>query len=280
VVSPTRLPRASTLTEALLAPPDGAVSPVDLAALRTRLEQALGQRWGGSKVERVRVDAFFIRRGLLTPGELPIDRPFRWSPATARRTLGLASARHCLTRHCTPAEAARQAVELAVCSAADGRADSLGQWLAGLGVGARAVVCSEAITWTTQLLSALEWRRFESPLVGGPDRWWDCPSAPGLALRGRAEVRVPTSGGAPALFSMLSGRPRPTSRAELGLAALVDVLRRPLAVPPVRVVGWWPQCGRTLVLSVDVEALDRSAQAVTDALAATMSVQGGTRAAA
>ncbi len=63
-------------------------------------------------------------------------------------------------------------------------------WYAGLAHGGRAVVAAEAVTWATQLLTAVEWTSLPGfPVIGGRDDWWQCPGASQLVLKGRVEVR-------------------------------------------------------------------------------------------
>jgi hypothetical protein len=59
-----------------------------------------------------------------------------------------------------------------------------------------------------------------------------------------------------------------SSRAELLLPALVEVLHTPHTPPPARVVGWWPASGRTLVVPVDHRGLRETARAVGEGAAA------------
>jgi hypothetical protein len=68
---------------------------------------------------------------------------------------------------------------------------------------------------------------------------------------------------------MVGGRPGPTARAELALAGLVAALGGSGAGVPARVAGYWPDCGRALVLPVDDELLGRCAASVLAVLGAT-----------
>jgi hypothetical protein len=275
-LSSTLLPKAKGLTDALLAPSGPGITPGEQTVLRTRLQDALTPLAGGGPI---RMNGYLLRTALLAPERGMDDSPFHWSSRTARRSIGIVAARHCvrgLAR--TPGEA----VAITVAQLAEdgrqgqGRRGSLAQWLALVPEGGRAAVRAEATTWATHLLEALEWGRLRPPpVIGGPDQWWDCPSAPAVGLRGRADVRVlvPDNPAATALLTMVGGQPGPTSGVELGLAALVAVLTRPAAPAPARVVGWWPDCGRALVLAVDLPMLRQTANAVV----ATARVVGGTR---
>jgi len=282
-LSPTRLPKAQALTEVLVAPPS-----VDLGEAPDHLYRQLAQSLtaAGSQLPAgtaVRVDGYFFRTALTAPERLSSPDPFGWSPRTARRLLGLAAVRACVSgSERTPADAVEHVVSAAVEDASRGsqRTGSLAGWLLSLAGGGRAVVRAEAVTWATQLLAALEWRRLDGAPIVGSDQWWDGPAGCRVALRGRSEVRTPTlrddrsPGGSrnrptpPALFAMLGGRPSPVAALELGLAALASFMARPTEPPPARVVGWWPQCGRAMVLPVDGPTLRHTTDAVISALRA------------
>lgn len=253
------------MTDALLSPAE----PVERSAMvrdwRQRCHETLDELSTGCPRGRtLRVDGYLVRTALLDPQRLAGADEFRWSPRTARRLLGLMGLRHCVRGTCrTPAEAVAQAVEASVADAAEGRQrpGSLGHWLTTLHPGARAVVRAEAVTWATQVHAALEWERLRRPsVVGGADQWWSLPQVAGVSVRGRAEVRAPTRDDGMALFVVLNGQPGPSARAELGLPALVALLSG--AVVPHRLLGWWPQSGRALVLPVDESLLLRTAEAV------------------
>jgi hypothetical protein len=279
-LSPTRLPKAGALTEALVAPATQRTSDTP-ESLRPAVAAALSA--AGSTLPRgahVRVDGYFLRTALTRPERLNHPDPFTWSPRTARRLLGLAAVRACVGgNERTPASAVDRVVSSAV---EDGqrenqRAGSLAGWLTSLAVGARAVVRAEAITWATHLLSALDWRGMaEGPIVGS-DQWWDGPAGCRVSLRGRSEVRTATLAGDPscesttsrtpaAMFTMLGGRPSEVATVELGLVALASFMARPNEPMPARVVGWWPQCGRAMVLSVDSATLRSTTDAVLGAI--------------
>jgi len=279
-LSPTRLPKARALTEALVAPPsiDLGESPQELYQQLAQALTAAGRQLPAGRA--VRVDGYFLRTALTAPEQLSQPDPFGWSPRTARRLLGLAAVRACVGgTERTPADAVAHVVSAAVDDARRGsqRTGSLADWLLGLPVGGRAVVRAEAVTWATQLLSALEWRILAPGPIVGSDQWWDGPPGCRVAVRGRSEVRTLTLGdgsavgsklGAapPALFSMLGGRPSPVAALELGLAGLASFMARPKEPVPARVVGWWPQCGRAMVLPVDAPSLRNTADAVVSAI--------------
>jgi hypothetical protein len=282
-ISPTRLPKARALTEALVAPPTVELGEEPTVLYRQLAGALCAAATGLPPGTSLRVDGYFFRMALTTPEHLSHPDPFEWSPRTARRLLGLAAVRACVSgSERTPAAAVEQVVSAAVEDARRGqeRSGSLAGWLSDLAWGGRAVVRAEAVTWATQLLAALEWRSLGSPPVVGSDQWWDGPAGCRVALRGRSEVRVATAipdrspaalrptSQAPALFAMLGGRPSPVAALELGLAALASFMARPHEPSPARVIGWWPQCGRAMVLPVDAPTLRNTADSVVAAIAA------------
>jgi hypothetical protein len=275
--SPVVLPRAATLTDTLLAPADALVSEIDRRSARNRLQEGLGEPASTRTGGRVRVDGYLVRsHHEAARAQAMIPGPFEWSARGARRTLGLAAVRLCLADHRAPADAVREVMRSTRRGASEDRdrAGSLGRWLSTLPRGARDAVLVEAVTWVTSLYCSLAWDRLGADAeVGGSDRWWNCPSAPRVGVRGRAEVRVPVGAGGPpaptsrcpdqglALFSVMTGWPGPTSRAELGVNALAHALVPGLPAP-ARIVGWWPQAGRALALSVDRTLLEQGVDTV------------------
>jgi hypothetical protein len=275
---PTSLPKATSLTGLLTAPAAVSASRDEFGKLRREFEAELRTAAGSLPAgERVRVNAYHLRNSV--SGNVNHDSPFRWTPWTARRSIGVECVRACLANaRLTPPQAGHDVIARLIRRADDerGRPGSLAEWLAGLAVGGRAVVQAEAVAWATQLLTALDWSKLSAPIVGG-DRSVVLPSSSQVLLRGRIEVRTRvvspqppndsdtrrTLDGAPSvLFAMMTGRPSPTARTELGLAALTVALDDRHGDVPIRVVGWWPQCGRALVVPVDLALLDHTCQAV------------------
>jgi hypothetical protein len=123
------------------------------------------------------------------------------------------------------------------------------------------VVCAEAVTWATQLLTAVDWQQVPHPVIGGRDDWWQCPGGTPIVLKGRADVRS-LLGRRPVLLVVGTGRCQSDWRVELGYPALVAALGRDAQLAPCRVVGVWPQSGQVRVLPVDLTALRASAAAV------------------
>ncbi len=270
-LSPMALPRSRTLTDALVARSEAQLTAAEVTGLRDELEPALAETAGrlGPGVG-VRVDAYRLRFPAVA--DKGTGR-FEWSSRTARRPLALEGLRACLANpRLAPAQAIADTMARLVRTTPD-RVGSLGDWLAGLSLGARSVVQAEAVTWATQLAGAIDWRRLDRPFIGH-DRSLSFTTSPQIVLRGRIEVGALVAGSpqrqevgysATALFLVMTGRPAPTARDELGLAALTVALD-PRPQLPIRVVGWWPQCGRALVLPVDERVLRRAVDAVLESL--------------
>jgi hypothetical protein len=272
---PTALPKAATLTDALISPSSELVSRDAFNRLRRTFERRIRTAAGVVHPDvPIRVDAYHLRGTTLGPDVR--DRPFQWSPWTARRPIGVEVARACLVgARLSPLQASHEVIERLVRRANEGpsRAGTLAKWLSGLSTAGRAAVQAEAVVWATQLLTALDWTKLTNPTIGG-DVSVVVPAASQILLRGRIEVRTPLGcpedrpngdlgAAAPtALFTMMFGRPTSTAHREMGLAALTAALEDCRGDVPARVVGWWPQCGRALVLPVDLGLLERTCEAV------------------
>ena len=129
------------------------------------------------------------------------------------------------------------------------------------------MVVAEAVTWATQLLTAVDWARIPRvPVLGGRDDWWQGPGGSELVLKGRAEVRALVQRRM-ALVVVGSGRCPPDWRVELGYPGLVAALVREASSAPCRVVGVWPQSGQIRVLPVDLSTLRATATTVVAAVA-------------
>ncbi len=273
----TGFPRARRLTDALNGPAARGPDDAERRAVAGGLERALAAV--PAPDGRLKLDRFALRRALLGAGDQPAPRPFAWGPRTARRTLGLAALRRCVTGPArAPADAVAELMADVLSGGGEARAGSLRHWLAHCASGERAVAQAEALRWATDLYTAFEWGRLEGVEVGPPDAWWTPATVPLILLQGRAEVRArvagpPSSpgGSGPAdhvvMLSVSAGRPTQYREAELALPALVTWLAgRPA---PVRVLGYWPECGRALVVPIDGAVLRRTANAVIAAVAAT-----------
>jgi len=263
-ISPLQLPRSLAVTEALLAPAEHRVGAAEFSALAREFTESLSSAARGLP-GRQRIDGYRLAKG----APISSSEPFAWSARTARRLIGLGGVAALVAAQASsPAEGVgiEERRLLDQTRSGSSRRGSLAEWLSHAEPGARAAVRAAAITWSTRLMCALEFDRLEGRAsIGGPDRWWDCPGAPTVSLRGRCDVIASLSAGGPGSWSsfvMLGGRPGPSSRAELGLLALVAGLRSGTAGLPARAVGYWPDCGRTLVVATDLASLRASAAAV------------------
>jgi hypothetical protein len=260
-----------------MAPPTGTVPAEDLRLLRAQLAGDLAALVEELPVgERLRLDSFRFEVAREHPERCTaVDGPFVPSALTCRRAIGLSAMARCVRRWSpTPAVAVAEVLAAGVEDAADDAGQSSSRppwwsgWYRGLPPGGRAMVEAEAVTWATQLWTALEWDRFvPAAIVGGGDDWWDCPGTRALTLRGRADVRIRCDGGRPALLVVGSGLSPSDWRCALGFPALVSALVRGETSTPSRVVGLWPASGQVRILPVDGAALTETASAVVGAVA-------------
>jgi len=267
--------RPTVVTDALLAPTTAALPAGALGDLRAGLVRDLSAIVAElPRGEKLVLDDYHLRIGVSDPERCARPDAFVPSPRMTRRAIGVAAVARCLSgRSQGPASAVSEILAAAVAddTAAGGgahevpRAPWWAPWYCRLGPGGRGVVEAEAVTWASQLWTALSWERLgPAPVVGGRDDWWACPGARQLALRGRADVRLP-AGGRPALLVVAGGAPSAAWRIELGFPALVGALVRGERAVPGRVVGTWPSCGQWRVLDVDAGGLEDSARAVVSA---------------
>jgi hypothetical protein len=273
VVVPVGSPRATGLTDTLLAAPESHVSSEELGSLRGELVRTLRTLVAELPPgEHLVLDDYRLRTAWREPERCGADEPFEPSPRSVRRAVGIAALARLVRGHASgPVPAVTAVLDDALDDAAAGRGAGprpawWAPWYATLGPGARAVVCAEASTWVTQIWGALEWARLRpGPVVGGRDDWWECPGGPGLTLRGRADVRVQQAG-RQAMLVVRGGLANSDWPIELGFPALVGALVRGEQGLPVRVVGTWPASGQCRVLEVDGPALAAAADAVARAV--------------
>jgi len=260
---------APPLTEALLSPVpvadrDAIIQaagrlPVVLADLAAQAEG------GGSR----RLTDHAIRMAYGPAGSVPVSTPFAWSARTARRTLGLSAVRSLVGGEVRPpAAGVRTALADAMRSARDPSrpASSLDRWVSNLPAAGRAAVHAEAVTWATRLWSALDWNAFTSALIIGRDHWWESPHSSLLSIRSRADVRSVSvdEEGNPVMVHLvlLGGTRRVSVRHELSVVAMVEAMRAGPALPPGRIVGWWPDSGHAVSVDVDLAALAAGVEAI------------------
>lgn len=266
-----RLPRAAAVTEELLGPVP-ALAGDDVRLVRERLLAGFGPLLADLPPgERLVLDSFRFRTALRHPERcLQGEPPFVPSPATCRRAVGLAAVDLCLRRRgMWPAEAVAQVLSAGVEDAARAERDAQprapwwARWYSGLGTGGRAAVAAEAVTWATQLFSALDWDALPRPIVvGGRDDWWEPPRAR-LSVRGRAEVRVRCPNGM-GLVVLGNGVPDGVSRSELEFVALAASLA---GSTPARILGLWPAAGTIRVVPVSARVLHGAADELVSAAA-------------
>lgn len=269
-------PRAAALTDALLAPAQHEVPAGELRELRAMLLRELPRlaaRIGPT--DRLQIGAHELSVAREHPELCGAERgEFSPSPVRCRRAIGLTAVERCV-RGRSPNPQVAVAEVLASeqedhAAAADVTGASRPAWWAGWYVdllpAARAVVQAEAVTWATQLWTALDWSRFERPpVVGGRDDWWDCPGQRRLVLRGRSEVRS-WVGNRQVMFTVAPRFPGEGWRSDLAYRALVAGLSRGERSVPARVVGLWPASGLARVCEVDGEALSEAAATLTAAV--------------
>lgn len=269
-------PRAAALTDALVAPTEPGVPATELRELRAMLLRELPRlaaRLGPT--DRLQIGAHELWMAREHPERCRAEPDdFSPSPVRCRRAIGLAAVERCV-RGRSPAPQVGVAEVLA--SAEEDHVAALGmpgasrpawwaEWYVGLLPAARAVAQAEALTWATQLWTALDWTRFERPpVVGGRDDWWDCPGLRRLVLRGRSEVRA-WVGNRQVMFTVASRFPGEGWRSDLAYRALVAGLSRGERSVPARVVGLWPASGLVRVCEVDGGALSEAASALTAAV--------------
>jgi hypothetical protein len=177
-------------TELLLGTATAALTTADLAAVRSSLRAGLRHPHATGVDLEVRPDV------LRDPARAAASGPFRWSPATVRRSLGLAALDACATGGFrTPAEAVVGVADEAVGAwrRTGWRQFHWEPWLASAGRGARGAVLAEATTWASLLWPVLDWRGLAEQRqvrFGGPARRVTFTGSPVVRLRARADVLV------------------------------------------------------------------------------------------
>jgi len=283
----TRLfPRAASLTDALLEPSSSAIAAQELADIRARMVASLEEVLGAFPTsQRLQVTAYDVVSALEQRGEardftqdadgdVTGDSGFVPSPFLCRRSIGIAAVRRCARgRASSPSSAVREVIESALDdlkisspSVSAPRAPWWAQWYEGLTPGARAVVEAEAVTWATQLWTALEWNRFSRPaVIGEGDDWWRPPGRSQVAFKGRVELKA-WAGPRQAFLVIGSRSPSTNWRTALAFPALVAAFARGERCAPGRVVGLWPQSGIVRVHPIDTAALCEAADAAVAAV--------------
>jgi hypothetical protein len=180
----------TALSELLLGTATAALTTVDLTAVRSSLRDRLRHPHAIGVDLEVRPDV------LRDPARAGGSAPFRWSPVTVRRSLGLAALDACVAGSFrTPAEAVVGMADDAVGAwrRTGWRRFHWEPWLAAAGPGARAAVLAEATTWTSFLWPMLDWRGLTEERrvrFGAPARRVTLTGSPVVRLRARSDVRV------------------------------------------------------------------------------------------
>jgi hypothetical protein len=195
-----------------------------------------------------RLDAWMVERAGRPSGT------FRWSPATARRSVGNAALRRTvidvsLTRF--DAVEAEVTDQLLRYTAGYARAGSLAWYLATCSSAVLGLVSAEATNWATQLAEAAE-SILHPWSVATSDAYYDIARAR-TTLRGRRDLVV-TTPDRRILLRVRAGVPGksagPGLRADLTIDALADSSGQSAA----RIIGLWLEAG--VVLSVDGTMMD------------------------
>jgi hypothetical protein len=171
----------------------------------------------------------------------------------------------------SPSTAVRAEIDsiIARCAERPPRPGSLGGWLTEAPFGVIGAVMGEAVTYSTELVTCLDWDSLgDAASVGLADPVWAAPGAPWVALRGRKDATI-TLGDGPgtrALLAVRSGRLERSSRDDLAHVALVEGLANPDLPVPTRVVGLWPASGKAVSIEMTRETVRHAARAVVEAM--------------
>lgn len=228
---------------------------------RSTVVRQLASSYPTTDQPRLRLDSWRILAA--QDGPL-VERPFQWSPLHARRVLGMAAAKRVISGGSASPLGGVRAEISSVLRRAEQRGaspSSLATWLAEAPRGVRGAVLGQAANYATDLVTMLDWARLgERAKVGGPDPVWAVPGAPWASLRGRRDVEVALDPvrGTRALICMRSKAPNHDSADDLRIVALVDALTHVNGPMATRVVGVWPEAGRSISLEVDGTDLDRA----------------------
>jgi hypothetical protein len=229
-------------------------APAELVALTDDHRRSLTARFRAvPSTEHRRLDAWSVERA----GQPSL--PFRWSPNTARRSIGNASLRRVdLKPDVSLTEAVHQEIDDLLLRAISqyARAGSLAHWLAGLSQPVLGLVSAEAMNWATQLFEAAQgltnpWR------VPACDTYYDVATAR-TTLRGRRDLLV-SRDESRIIIRLRAGAPGKSAGPGLRADMTIDALNHVEGVAPSRFIGLWPEAG--VVLSVDGTMVDLRAGA-------------------
>ncbi|MDA8267398.1 MAG: hypothetical protein M0013_03365 [Actinomycetota bacterium] len=268
---PVEWDRPRALAELLVGAPESSVTAAGVAAARLELERSLPAHdpYGRSGIT-LRLDRRRFAALRNQPGA-SVDTPFTWSPLRCRRAIGLDALDRCVRGRATTAS---QAVADVLADAeARVRAPGAGhdipwwaRWWCRLPLGGRAVVQAEAVVWTVQLWTGIDWERIGGrAVVVTRDERVPIGAAPWCRLEGRVDLRVAATSGGVAHLVVAGGTAPADWAMNLGFPALVSALARGPAAGAALVLGWWPESGQVRQLRVDDAALAAMAGAVVSA---------------
>lgn len=264
------LPRSRILTDELMRPPPPARPEAEVDAARAYLGEHIPPLVAAMSTRGVlTVRDGHITRALTDPAFCTVDGGFEPSPVTCRRSVGaLAVARCARATSRSPSEAVAAVLDDATSSQA-ATASQLpwwAPWFSTLPDASRAVVRAEAVTWATNLWTALEWSRLPRAVeLGGNSLRWSCPWTGRVILRSRPDLRVRVAG-RPVSLVMAAGSVPGAWRAQLGFPALVAGLAYGADAVPARVVGFWPASGQSRVWEPGADSLREAAEATVSVL--------------
>jgi hypothetical protein len=219
-------------------------APRERASLSDDHRRSLAARFRAiASVDHRRLDAWMVEQaGKSGAG-------FRWSPATARRTLGNAALRR-LTHetNLSMIEAVNDELMDQLLRAAAGyaRRGSLAWWLAGISHAELGLVSAEAVNWATQLAEIARSLDFEWK-VSSSDAYYDVARAR-TTLRGRRDLEI-VRDDARVIVRLRSGSPGKSAGPGLRSDLTIETLAHPDGLAPARMIGIWPEAG--VCLSVD-----------------------------
>ena len=213
-------------------------------ALTLEQRTALARRFQSiTSVRSRRLDAWSVESAGAKPS------PFRWTPARAKRPIGLgALRRQRRQRELNVTEAVRQEIDELFVRAAAGYAQpgSLARWLADQHSPVISLTVAEAVTWATTALEVLEPIRSPwSPCEA--DAFYDV-SAARTTLRGRRDATALTPTGR-VVIRFRNGQPGKSAGPGLRADLVVEALSHPEGVLAQQFVGVWPDAG--IVLAID-----------------------------
>ena len=189
-----------------------------------------------------RLDAWSVERA----GRL--SEAFRWSPTSARRTLGNGALRHRHDERTTITDAVGDEIAVHLLRVASGHArpGSLGSWLASAPRAHVGVVTAEAVNWATQLDDVAN--QINAPWLFAPsDAFVDIAGAR-TSLRARRDIEV-LHGGERVIIRVRCGAPGKSAGPGLRTDLVIDALANPTGLAAARYIGLWPEAG--LCLAVD-----------------------------